>query len=382
MSKHEIKVAYPKNHNHHGVRLSAESFSELPVQTNGDNAVRMGLEHDPHYLPLGKIARTTVEDKGDHILVTSIADDTHSLRRFHHQQTGLEMVEMNFVNDSRPFVRHSANERPSTIIAKADVSNFDSMREFEQFVAQAKNQSSHADSAGLLIRQSLTPEPLIQFFINYPELAAVLTWVALRGEKFLRYTVDETLRKVGSDIADEVSRRLRRVIRSFENERAVDDRPPTLHLVIDAKPEINLLTKNIQLEDNTDISLRSLCEQMEKYKDLLVTGDSVTFSRSAKNEDWQILYLETSSGNVMASAECYAGTMADYEMHKRGVPVCICLKHKTTKDERHYKTSALLTDIDEQGYGRIVFKRLPEDVSEWEIMSVVLELDDDSHTSG
>ena len=137
------------------------------------------------------------------------------------------MIEMTFANDTRPFVRHSFNDEPSTLEAKVDRANFQDWDKYEQFAMGAEDSTSLADRTGLLVRQSLTPEPLIQFFIHYPELAVVLAWVLRRGEKFLRYTVDKTLRKVGDDISDAVSERIRRVINLYDKRRAADDRDTT-----------------------------------------------------------------------------------------------------------------------------------------------------------
>ena len=104
------------------------------------------------------------------------------------------MIEMTFANDTRPFVRHSFSDEPSTLHTKVDRANFEDWDKYEQFAKEAQDSISHADGSGLMIRRSLTPEPLIAFFIDYPELALVLAWVLRRGEKFLRYTVDKTLR--------------------------------------------------------------------------------------------------------------------------------------------------------------------------------------------
>ena len=41
---------------------------------------------------------------------------------------------------------------------------------------------------------------------------------------------------------------------------------PTMHIVINSEPEINLLTKCRDLESNSDIKLSSLCEQIERHK--------------------------------------------------------------------------------------------------------------------
>ena len=144
MARREIRTMYLKNNRYNNVHISEQAFTGLPAQASGDRAIRMGLEHDPSYLPLGKIAEIKVEDKDDHTLITTIVDDTHAVRRFQHLRTGTLMIEMTFANDSRPFVHHPVEGRASTIVAKADLANFDNTERFEAFVAQSESQPSHA----------------------------------------------------------------------------------------------------------------------------------------------------------------------------------------------------------------------------------------------
>ena len=153
----------------------------------------------------------------------------------------------------------------------------------------------------------------------------------------------------------------------------------TSHVVIRSEPEINLLTRSKDTELNTDLGLASLCEQIETYKDVLGTADSVTFARSSKDEDWQLLYIETLSGNVIATTECYERTSIDYNMLGGAVPICLCLKHKTTGAERHYKASARFKKIDDSGHFETLIKPISEDFEEWDL---VTEVDPKIRTGG
>ena len=375
MPKSDISMVIPKIDELGGgrLRISTEAITSLEEQANGDRAIRSILEHDPHYFPLGKITEVSVEEKEDHFVVRTIIDDTHEARHFHHQGTNAAMVEVTFTNDPRPFVQKESSGQDATIEVEADLANFQDPRSFNEFVTEVVGSSDLADHAGLMVRRSLIPEPLIQFMISYPELAAVLTWTLWRGEKFLRYTVDETLRKVGDQISDVASGRMRNVINRFNQRRADDDRVATSHVILDGELTVHLLTKADDIEGQTDLGLASLCRQLEEHKDLLDSAESVTLSRGNKDEDWKVNYIETASGTVIVASECYEKTLEDYDRHKRSVPICLCMRHKVTGEERHYKTSAVFTRLDDDGRFQMRFNDYPQDIDDWEVLNVAIE---------
>ena len=379
MTKYEGSLVIPKLDQQNNIQYSDEAFADLPSQVNGERALKSILEHDAHYLPIGKVANASVQDRGKEIMLTTVIDETHSLHHFNHSATGEPMTEVTFTNDTRPFVLHSFSNETSGLLALVDRVNFEDWDKYDQFTTEAKDPALHADSISLMSRRSLTPEPVIQFFLDYPELALLFGWVLKRGEKFLRYTIDKTLRKAGDDIADASSKRMRRVIKKFDNLRAPDDRSSTSHIVIRADPEINLLTRSESTEDNTDIGLSSLCQRLEIYKDVLETADSITFARSSKDDEWQLLYIETKSGHVIATTNCYEKTSKDLNILRGAVAICLCLKHRSTGAERHYKTSAKFKKIDEaedsEHYGMTIHP-IPSDFEEWEVTSIVLEKSD------
>ena len=379
MSKKKLSVAIPKIDRQHNIRYTTRAIMGLVNDLDNESAIRSMLEHDPHYVPIGKLAKASVEVRDEDFLLTTTIDDTHSTRNFNHQNTGSTMVEMTYTNDSRPFARHSFDEEPSTIDVRVDRANFQDWNMFKEFERKTQDPINYADQTGLMVRRSLIPEPAIQFFIDYPELALALYWVFRRGEKFLRYTIDKTARKVGDDLSEAISQRVRNVIGVYEKQRSSDDRNVTSHIVINAEPEINLLTKNTDVKGDTDISLSSLCNQMEAHKDILESAVSVTFARSSRSEQWQLRYIELSSGKVIATAECYDETMRDYNILQGALPVCLCLRHKSTRVERHFKTSARFTKGDEPNHYEMKIKPVPSDFNDWEMTAMALELEEESN---
>ena len=59
--------------------------------------------------------------------------------------------------------------------------------------------------------------------------------------------------------------------------------------------------------------------------------------------------MTTSDGKVIAAEDSYLRTITRREEIARTKPVCVCLKHKVTGEERHHETTAVFTKVDEAG---------------------------------
>ena len=156
-------------------------------------------------------------------------------------------------------------------------------------------------------RHALGPEPFIQLVVSNPELSAALTWILWRIEKFVRYTVDETLRKTADDISDFLSMKIRRILRAYGSHRSKDNRSPVTQIVIPGDTELNLLVRTGVDEEFPTIDITKLTAEMEKHRDILQDADSATFARVGTN-DWEFQYLKTRSGKVVGTLECYKRT--------------------------------------------------------------------------
>ena len=374
MSKLERLAVIPKNDTRRGIATGSEAAVSLLALANGDRALRSILEHDFHYMPIGKLADATVDETEHEFILRAVVDDTQQVRHFRHDGTDTQLVEVTFINDSRPFVHQPLSDRPETVEVLVEPANFQNPTGFSAFVDEAKHPPEFADNAGLMQLRSSDPTPIIQFLVDHPVLASALGWVLWRGQKFLAYTVDETLKKAGDRISADISRRIRNVIDKYNQHRADDDREPTSHLVLKGDVEINLLTRCTDIEQQTDLGLSSLCEQMERFKDLVELAESITLARNHQTEDWELLYIETSDGNVIATAECYESTVEAYQTLRWSLPVCLCLVHKMNGGERHYKTLARFDKLDEHGSYRMTITRYPEDIDDWQIVNVALEI--------
>ena len=376
MPEEKVVIATTKVIN--GIAFTRECLVDAAESFNGDRAIRRGLEHDPHYVPLGKTKSAEVVDLDEESVLAVIVDDTHNMVSKNHEPTGTRIVELTFPNDTRPFTIHGENTFKSALTVTVDRVNFEDGEKLDAFL-KATDPDGDTVVDQPMVRRSLVPDPLIQFAISYPELAVVLTWIGWRGEEFLRYTVDQTLRKVGDDISEKVSRKIKMWLNRYDEQRAPHEQNVTSHLVIDAEPQIHLLTRTQEAEHNTEIGIESLVKQIELHQDLVKQADSITFARTTKAEDWKFLYLTSKSGNLVATEECYIHTLEALERLDeiaRTIPICICMEHKETREEHHHETTAVVTSLSDDGHFQLRFNSYPENSDQWEITRIDLLLRD------
>lgn len=365
-----VKVVLATTNVINGVRLTRQSLFDAAEKANGERAIRQGLEHDPHFVPLGKARSAEVVDRDGYSTLEVVSDDTHNISMRIHESSRTRIVELTFPNDPRPFVIYDEGKFQAPLTVAADWTNFDSNKDFEEFV-NSSEEDNESEVSQPMLRRSLVPDPLIQFAVNYPELVIALTWMARRGEKFLRYTIDRTLQKAGDSISDEISEKLKKWIGGYNRLRSPDERDVTSHIIINSEPQIDLLTRSQQIEHDTEIGIESLVKQMELYQDLIEEADSITFARTTRDEEWKFLYLTTKSGKIIAAEECYMKTIEKREEIARTIRVCVCLEHKETAEERHYETTAVITSISDNGRVRVEFRSFPPDIDDWEITAMV-----------
>ena len=352
-----------------GVAFTRQALDDAAERMNGDRAIRQGLEHDPHFVPLGKTMSAEVIDLDEESVLTVVVDDTHEVSRRVHEYSRTRIVELTFPNDPRPFVIDGADTFKSALTVTVDWANFDDKESFDEF-SNTTDEDGESEVSQPMFRRSLVPDPLIQFAINYPEIAAALTWVAWRGEEFLRYTIDQTLRRTGDGIAERVSEKIKKWLGVYNELRTPHEKAVTSHVIVNSEPLIHLLTRSQEVERDTEIGLESLAKQIEQHQDLIREADSVTFARTTKDDDWNFLYLTTKSGKIIAAEDCYARTLEKRDEIARTLHVRIYMEHKETREERQYETTIVITSISEDGKVQFKFGSYPPDINDWEITSI------------
>ena len=291
------------------MREALDSFAE---QINADRAMRFTVEHDPSLMPIGKITEAWVEAQGNDYALMARYHVEDSYTRATHVASGQELVILSFEDDPRPFTSLAyGNALESGDALGVDVANFGTYEDYNRFEEDVRAIDNSVVCEQSIERRSIAPEPIIELVVSHPYLSAALplgVWAARRIEKFISYTVDETLRKIGDDISDKLSRKLRAIIRAYSAHRKDDNRPTTIQLVVPGEPRLILLIRVQPDEDFPTINLAAAADQIEQYTDIMQGADNAVFERSG-GDDWRFLYLTTKSGKVIGDADCCERTV-------------------------------------------------------------------------
>ena len=290
------------------VRITREAIESIPEQITGDKALSLVIEHDPFCMPIGKTTEAWVEPFGKEYAAMARIHVEDRYTKLTHGASGVEFVRLEFEDDPRPFVprRFDRAEGHQNTLS-VDLANFASAQDYAGFAKDVDLIDDSIACDNSIQRHSLIPEPLLQLVISNPEMSAALAvgvWTVNRVEKFVRYTIDETLRKVADDISDSFSNKIKKVLSAYMNHRSIDERGTVVQVVIPGDPELILLTRTEPDEEFLTTDLKALVAEMEEYGDILQSADSVTFAR-VKGNDWKLQYLTTKSGKAIGTLECY-----------------------------------------------------------------------------
>ena len=302
------------------VEFTKEALDSFPEQITGDQAVPFTIDHDPYCLPLGKIEKAWVEPFGDEYAVIARIriEDTFTLLK--HRTSGTDLVRLDFANNPKPFVVRSYEViADGGEILSVDLANFANPRDYDAFKSDIATIDGKISCDKGIVRHSLGPEPLFQIVLSYPDITAAMAvgvWVVARIEKFVRYTVDQTLRKVADDISDALSMKLKKILNAYIKRRNQDKRDVTTQIVIQGSPELILLVTTKPDEEFPSITLGELSEEMEKYGDILQEADSVVFARIGSS-GWKLQYMTTRTGKVIGTLDCHNRTLEKLQNMKR-----------------------------------------------------------------
>ena len=295
------------------VMISKEAIESMPEQVAGEKAIPLTVDHDPFCLPIGKVQDAWVEQFGKEYVVMArfLVEDTYTV--MNHKRSGVDLVKLDFEDNLKPFIdKRYKNTESQLDLVSVDLANFDGPMSYAAFAEEVSNIDDTIVCDNGIMRHALIPEPLLQFVLSNPELSTAMVlgaWVTGRVEKFVRYTVDETLRKVADGISDGYSKKSKAIMKAYATRRTQDNRPTVTQIIIPGNPELILLVKADMAEEVPAINLRKLAAEMERYGDVLQMANSATFART-RVDNWEFQYLTTRSGKVIGTSDCYEMTMA------------------------------------------------------------------------
>ena len=296
------------------IRFTKEAIESISEQVSGDRALPIAIDHDPFCMPIGKSTQAWVEPFGeeDALMVRVLVEDSYS--KLIHAASGVEFVRLEFEDDPRPFASRRFDETEGQQDAlSVDLANFASFEDYTHFAEDVGLIDNSIACDNSIQRHSLVPEPFLQFVMSHPDISLALAigmWPLGRLEKFVRYTVDETLRKVADEISDSFSDKIKKTFSAYMHRRSTDDRGTVIQVVVPGDPELILLTRVAPDEEFTTIDLRTLVAEMEEYGDILQSADAVTFAR--EGNAWKFQYLTTRSGKVIGTLECYEKSLKTF----------------------------------------------------------------------
>ena len=297
------------------VMITREAIESIPDQVAGVEAIPLTVDHDPFCLPIGKVEDAWVEPFGKEFAVMAriLVEETYTVVT--HKRSGVDLVRLDFEDNLKPFIerRYKKTESQQDSVS-VDLANFDGPTSYTAFADEVRTIDDTIVCDNGIQRHALIPDPLLQFVLSNPELSAALAigvWALGRVEKFVRYTVDETLRKVADDISDSFSIKMKRISNAYATRRTQDSRATVAQIVIPGSPEVILLVKIEGDEEFPTINLKHLVSEMEGYGDILQEATSATFARTGIDK-WELQYLTTHSGKVIGTSECYERTVAAF----------------------------------------------------------------------
>ena len=289
------------------VQFTKESIESVANHLNGKRALPFIVQHDPSCMPLGKVTDAWIEPFGqEHALMARFYIE--SAQAASHVPSSTKLVYLSFQNAPKPFILEcKPTEDNSITVVGVDRANFKDTSSRDAFLDAVADIDSHFAFTEVG-RHSLVPEPLIEFLLSDELALAIGLWVLRRAELFLRHTIDETLKKVGNTISDDLSTKIKKTLQAYNHHRDADSRPITVKVLIRNDPNLVLLSRVSPAEDFPCINLENLATELKKYRDILLHAEEVTFLRTGP-DGWKFQYLKTRKGEILGTGECYSRTL-------------------------------------------------------------------------
>ena len=356
--------------------FTEDAIEDFLSAINGDRAVRQNLNHDPRFVPIGKIKKAwkSQEDGLTHLYAT--VDDTRIVRKSKYRGLKTNLLTVTYPDDNRPFVLETSN-----ITGAMDVNieprNFPSFEEYEQFQSWV-SQAEEGITAGPAFRFAEIPDPLIQFVVNHREAAVLIAfWLGEKAIQFMRQTADSTIKNLADKTGASLSDSIVKITERFCKQRLSTDSPDTVVVTLKTEPEINLITRSREVSGQMDLNANQMRRALEKYSEVIKDADSITFYRENKEQEWNFRYATTPDGKVITTKDTYRETANELERLRRIIPICVCMRNTITGETDHHETLAEFQPIGSDTGGskyQFYFSHPPLFGQEgWEISNITLD---------
>ena len=281
-----------------GETLKLSRLEEMRNAINGSRTIRMGVEHNPFFPPIGQFYNARIEKREDGI-IQLVADN------FTFADEIIEIEGETFIKSShersKPFIEVNF-QTPDENNLFFDHLFFKNRDEREIFEGELKKIDSEV-VIGNSIRKSALNDPLI--VLEFGALLFVYDFLKLLGNKLSD--------KIADDISEIAFKRyliLKKLLISSVDKFGKQDEFVTIVLQAPSDSvEIELVhrLKEEQLDSYIKsldpLNLKKVCEEAIRYRNLF-DGEKVQFVINDKGE-WGLNYLLTSSGEIIGKRKYF-----------------------------------------------------------------------------
>ena len=296
------------------IRFTEDSLSDQVKQINEIAHIPcVTLDHNPLLMPIGRSDGAWIE-KGENAvyLMAKILLDLDAEAQ-EHVQSGRKIVRLEFGKSTMGFSAHSEDWNTTELKIEIDPFDFDSL-ESEQMFVQEVTGSNDAVRVERYARHSEECIGLIRIILSEPgalglagTIGSLAVWTGVRLERFFRYTVDETLRKVGDGISDKWSESILKVLKIYERRKSQTTKKYIWTVTIPGKPDLVLVREQEVGENGGEgqvLDLEEIQEELMHYDDLLPNAQEITLVKVTSGK-WRFQHIKTESGDVVADWTSY-----------------------------------------------------------------------------
>ena len=296
------------------VRFAKEALEHSAKEINEESHVPLCLDHDPSLMPIGRTVRAWVQNTGDEYSLFSEFLVVLDAEGCEHKRSGTQVANLCLGNSNRGFASRECEDYDNVVIS-VDRCDFESSKSWGKFLQDMKR-VNHVVSAKEYARNSVDPEGIMLFSMAGWSVAI---WVLIRAERFARHLVDETLRKVGDNASDKLSRLISESMGLFEE--SVSPRIEKYHVVIvvQGKPDLVLVIERKKGDTSYAIEeydLKSIGSILEQYSDILTDAQEVTLLKD-KMDVWKFQHVKTKNGNIVGNLENYQEAVKQWKRLRR-----------------------------------------------------------------
>lgn len=298
------------------IRYSEEALEDQRKQINEEAHIPFGFDHNPALMPIGRTDSAWLERSDDRIslMVNFLVHLDVDAQR--HPKSGTNIASLQFGKSNRGFVSNQQSEADGDVVVSVDPSDFENSESWDAFVRKMTDEEPKV-KVREYARHSVDPGGLI--------LIALGGWALLRFEKFTRYVIDETLRKVGDRISDKLSTLILNAIGVFEQKKSKKMEKYHVVMILPGRPELVLVSERLvgELGNSFDgIDSAEIGDVLAKYADLLSEAQAITLVR--ERGKWTFQHIKTVDGNILGDWDCYQASIERWEQIRKvqgGMPV-------------------------------------------------------------